>query len=183
MTSTSLPSFPYHPDPVATGSIKASDATCRACGQKRGFIYTGPVTGDEDLDDSLCPWCIADGSAHQKFGAGFTDPDGVGGYGLWEDVPDAVREEIAGRTPGFSGWQQEKWFTHCGDAAVFLGCMGKEELQGLGPEATEAVRLESGYNEEQWPDYYNALDKNYGPTAYLFRCRHCAALGGYSDCA
>jgi uncharacterized protein CbrC (UPF0167 family) len=27
-----------------------------------------------------------------------------------------------------------------------------------------------------------SLDRTRGPTAYLFRCIKCGALGGYSDC-
>jgi uncharacterized protein CbrC (UPF0167 family) len=81
---------------------------------------------------------------------------------------------------GFSGWQQERWFTHCGDAAEFLGPMGKEQLEQLGPEAVNVVRLESGYEAKEWA--YYSLNVRTGPaTAYLFRCHHCGELGGYSD--
>jgi len=38
-----LPTFRYHPDPLASGSIAASDAACACCNQHRGFIYTGPT--------------------------------------------------------------------------------------------------------------------------------------------
>ncbi|MCP4306259.1 MAG: CbrC family protein [bacterium] len=42
--SDELPSFRYHPDPIATGSIRPSDeAVCRRCSRNRGFIYVGPV--------------------------------------------------------------------------------------------------------------------------------------------
>jgi uncharacterized protein CbrC (UPF0167 family) len=37
------------------------------------------------------------------------------------DVPREVLEQIARRTPGFSGWQQEHWLYHCGDGAAFEG--------------------------------------------------------------
>jgi uncharacterized protein CbrC (UPF0167 family) len=36
-------------------------------------------------------------------------------------VPADVVEEVAHRTPGFSTLQQARWWTHCGDAAAFLG--------------------------------------------------------------
>lgn len=64
--SETLPAFRYHPDPVATGSVIPSNAECRICGEARGFIYTGPSYGDEGLTDEVCPWCIADGSAHDE---------------------------------------------------------------------------------------------------------------------
>jgi uncharacterized protein CbrC (UPF0167 family) len=69
----SLPEFRYHPDPIATGSIKSSDATCVCCEQRRGFIYTCNTYCEDELVEALCPWCIADGSAINMFGATFSD--------------------------------------------------------------------------------------------------------------
>ncbi len=104
-----LPNFRYHPDPVATGSVIVSDIECVCCGKERDFIYTGPVYAIEEYGDCICPWCIADASAHEKLGASFTDEAGIGGGGLWAPVPNAVVHEVAFRTPGFAGWQQEQW--------------------------------------------------------------------------
>jgi uncharacterized protein CbrC (UPF0167 family) len=50
-----------------------------------------------------------------------------------------------------------------------------------GDAAVEVIRRESGFENEEWSGYFDALDKNHGPTAYIFRCRHCGKLGGYSD--
>jgi uncharacterized protein CbrC (UPF0167 family) len=175
------PVFRYHPDPIASGSVEPSDAACKACGLARG-LYVGPAFGEENHDEAICPWCIADGTAHEKLGVEFTDPEAVGGYGEWERVPAEVVEEVAYRTPGFIGWQQERWFTHCGDAAEFLAIAGRPELEAFGAEAIEAVRKESGYEAEAWDAYLRALDRDEGPTAYVFRCRHCGKFGGYSDC-
>lgn len=177
-----LPEFRYHPDPLATGAIKSSDARCVACGQARGYIYVGPVYAERDLDEQLCPWCIAGGRAHEQCGAEFVDADGIGGYGTWEAVPSTVVHELVERTPCFSGWQQERWFTCCGDAAAFIGRTGKAELQATGQGALEGIRLEAGYEGRDWEEYLDALDADGSPTAYLFRCLHCGRFGGYSDC-
>jgi uncharacterized protein CbrC (UPF0167 family) len=139
-----LPTFKYHPDPLSTGSIEPSDAVCVACGLARGFIYKGSVYAVEELADLICPWCIADGTAHEKFDAQFVDVDGVGGYGDWQIVPFETVNDVAFRTPGFSGWQQERWFTHCGDAGEFLGPAGIKELGNFGSEAISAIQRESG---------------------------------------
>ncbi|MGA2848615.1 MAG: CbrC family protein [Terracidiphilus sp.] len=176
-----LPKFKYHSDPVANGSIIRSDATCAACGKARGWIYAGPTYCEAELDKSLCPWCIADGTAHTKFGVEFVDPLAVGSYGEWIAPPQQVIEEICHRTPCFNGWQQERWFTHCNDGARFLGVAGKRELETLDPAASAAIRLESGYNQEEWDYYLSQMDIDTGPTAYIFRCEHCGAWGGYSD--
>ena len=177
-----LPVFRYHPDPIDTGSIVPSDAVCRSCGRPRGYIYPGAPYAEEDLEGAICPWCIADGSAARRFGAEFTDAAGVGGYGRWDAVPPPVAEEVSERTPGFTGWQQEQWWTHCGDAAAFLGLAGRAELESRWPEAIAAVREEAGYHDEQeWQDYFRALERARGPTAYVFRCLHCGQHGAYSD--
>src|SRR6266487_2219862 len=55
------------PDPRGTGSVTESDARCQTCGAARGYIYTGPIYPIEELDQVLCPWCIADGTAAAKF--------------------------------------------------------------------------------------------------------------------
>jgi uncharacterized protein CbrC (UPF0167 family) len=178
--SEALPRFVYHPDPLATGSISKSDERCECCGRVRGYKYEGTPYGERDLE-VICPWCIADGTAHEKFGAEFTDRDGIGDYGSWGKVPENVADEIAYRTPGFSSWQQERWWVCCGDAALFLGPVGKTELQGHG-EAIAAIRVECGLQSDDWQQYFDALDREHGPTAYIFRCRHCGKLGGYSDC-
>lgn len=179
----SLPTFKYHPDPLSTGSVKPSDTECECCGKKRGFIYVGPVFSVEELAECICPWCIADGSAHAKFDAEFTDAAGVGGYSRPPVVPSAVIEEVAFRTPGFSGWQQEHWLACCGDAAAFVGRAGREELERLWPEAIPSIRQECGMVDgPDWQGYLRALDRDGSPTAYIFRCLHCGRHLGYSDC-
>ncbi len=176
-----LPRFKYHPDPEGTGSIVPSVDACQVCGKVRGLAYQGQPYSNTELE-VICPWCIADGSAHEKFGAEFIDREAVGGYGRWTRVPRTVVEEVAFRTPGFNGWQQEQWFTHCEDAAEFLGPMGKEELDSIGHEAIAVIQRESGCTGDEWNSYYRTLNKHQRATAYLFRCRHCGQFGGYSDC-
>jgi uncharacterized protein CbrC (UPF0167 family) len=97
-----LPIFKYHPSPIATGSIVPSAEVCPVCGESRGFAYDSIPYGMNELEH-ICPWCIASGSAHEKFGVEFTDTEGVGGQGQWEKVPKEVVEEVAFRTPGFAG--------------------------------------------------------------------------------
>ncbi len=181
-----LPEFVYHPDPIGSGVIEVSDKICVCCQQARGYIYTGPVYSTTDLHELLCPWCIADGSAHEKFGASFTDDVGIGGYREWEPVSQEIVEIVAYRTPGFCGWQQERWWTHCADAAIFVGVIGYAELQHFGePAMTEiatAISKETALTGDALEKYLKALSKDGSPTAYLFKCRHCSKYGAYSDC-
>jgi uncharacterized protein CbrC (UPF0167 family) len=43
------------------------------------------------------------------------------GDGWPDDVPAGVLDELTRRTPGFAGWQQERWLFHCADAAAYVG--------------------------------------------------------------
>lgn len=177
----SLPAFRYHPDPTATGSVAPSDGTCRCCELARGYMYTGPVYAREELDGVVCPWCIADGRAHQRFDAEFTDAESVGG-GIWPEAAASVVAEVAYRTPGFSGWQQERWAVCCGDAAAFLGAAGRAELVARYPDAIDDIRREAQMSDSDWAAWFADLDAERGPTAYVFRCLHCGRHTGYSDC-
>jgi hypothetical protein len=191
MKKATLPTFRYHPDPIATGSVVKSRTECVCCGQVRGFIYVGPVYAEEEYDECICPWCIADGSAHKKLGAEFADPDGIGGYGQWDKVAKRVIEEVAYRTPAFLSWQAERWWTHCRDAAQFVGRAGRKELIALGPQAIAAIRdsamprLRAAYPDLTdgpiWDKFLAALRKNGSPTVYMFRCVKCGQFGGYHD--
>lgn len=174
-----LPSFKYHPDPLSTGSVIESDRLCLSCRRTRGYVYVGPVFAVNELDEELCPWCIADGSAAQRFNAVFTDV----GLGVPPDVPRYVTEEVARRTPGFVGWQQEHWLYHCGDAAAFLGRVGFHQLELL-PDATEALQREArllDLTDGQAEAHVRSLHADGDFTAYLFRCLACGIHLAYSD--
>ena len=175
-----LPVFRYHPDPVASGSIVASDAQCACCGKRRGFIYTGPAYCEEGLEDALCPWCIADGTAHEKFDAEFANsaefPD---------DVPSDVVEEITHRTPGFNSWQEGKWLGCCGDAAAFLEPAGYAEIRARYPQLEGALMMyivhELEISGAAATRFLQGLHRDQGAAAYIFSCRHCDAKPAYID--
>jgi uncharacterized protein CbrC (UPF0167 family) len=171
---TDVPTFRYHPDPVATGEVIISDAPCRCCGRQREFIYTGPVYSAEEVVDELCLVCIADGSAATLFEAEFTATVDVP-----DEVPQPVVTEVLTRTPGFSGWQQERWMFHCADAAAYLGKVGYEELLAI-PEALEMVEQDmAGYGKVD--NYVRALSTTGEATGYLFVCLHCGTHLAYCD--
>lgn len=176
--SESLPMFRYHPDPVGTGYVEPSSTACVACGRERGFIYTGPVYATDSPRSGICPWCIADGSAAERFDAIFTDD-----WGTPADVPLPVLDEITRRTPGFSAWQQARWLYHCADGCAFLGAVGRRELDPY-PDAIEGLLHENdqfGWTAEDSQAYVNRLKASGQPTAYLFRCLHCGTHLAFSD--
>jgi hypothetical protein len=176
-----LPTFRYHPDPIGTGSVTASSAPCLACGQRRDYLYVGPVYAVDDLVNSFCPWCIADGSAAARFDAEFTDV----GWGVPDVVPAAAVEEIARRTPSFESWQQDHWLYHCSDGCAFLGRVGREQLDAY-PEALEMLlheHAEQGWDVRESESYVDSLDADGDAVAYLFRCLTCGTHLAFSDCS
>jgi hypothetical protein len=175
---TEGPEFRYHPHPLATGSVKRADVTCDACGQLRGLVYVGPVYAQEN-EPTLCPWCIADGTAAEAFGAEFTSVGTEAPIDIHEDVLIRVTQQ----TPGFAGWQQEHWLYHCGDAAAFLGLAGRDELEAH-PGALESLTselAELNWSSDEVAEYLSGLSKTHSPTAYLFRCLSCETHLAYSD--
>jgi len=182
VTELPAPTFRYHPDPVATGQVCVSAVACRCCGQDRGWVYVGPVYGpatSDQLDDALCPWCIAEGFAAERFGVSFTDV----GWGVPEGVQASVLAELSERTPGFTGWQQDHWLYHCDDATAYVGMADYARLQAH-PNALEMLLHEndefgwSTQNSEAWVESMSIDDS---PTAYLFRCLHCGVDLAYAD--
>lgn len=175
-----LPIFRYHPDPIASGSIVASNAECVCCHGCRGFIYTGPAYCEAELEDALCPWCIADGSGHETFDANFADP-----AGFPDAIPPGVVEEITYRTPGFNAWQEPKWLACCGDAAAFLEPAGYAEICTRYPQISGVLMMhivhDLGISGAAAASFLQALDRDHGPTAYVFACRHCDAKPAYID--
>ena len=150
----------------------ASSEPCRCCGQPRGYLYDAPVYAEEALEDCLCPWCIADGSAHQQFDATFVDSEAFG-----DGTPEAAIDEIMQRTPGYSAWQSEHWPACCGDATAFLMPAGIEELRehyrAWEGQVLSHIVYEMGISGAAATRLLGSLDRNTGPTVYLFRCLVC----------
>jgi uncharacterized protein CbrC (UPF0167 family) len=174
-----LPSFRYHPDPIATGSVVLSDTLCRCCGQARGYIYKASVYCRELLRESLCPWCIADGSAAQKFDAVFSDAEPLAQAG----VPMATIKEVTERTPGYISWQQEVWLSCCGDACEFHGDAPKQELDALTGEPLASLFSECGIDRITWDKILKSYQPGGNPAVYRFRCRHCGQVRYGFDCS
>jgi len=131
-----LPAFRYHPNPVATGSVLEPDVRCVCCAEGPRAVHVGPIYAVEDYEEQIYPWCIADGSAREKLDVFVADEEGIGSRPRWDDVP----EEVAYRTPKFSGWQQELWWTPCGDGGAYLGPAGRRELEAVGSAAFKCQR-------------------------------------------
>ncbi|MCC6431550.1 MAG: CbrC family protein [Gemmatimonadaceae bacterium] len=174
-----LPSFRYHPDPIATGSVVASPDSCVACQRPRGFLYVGPVYTEADIEDRLCPWCIADGTAYRSFEATFTDSESI------DDASDAQRAELMERTPGFHAWQGERWLACCNEPAAFIGAFGIEEIRAQFPRLEGPLMMhivhELGVSGGAARRILESLAREEAPTAFVFQCLHCDSTPAYVD--
>jgi hypothetical protein len=174
-----LPTFRHHPDPIASGSISASDAKCACCKKSRGYIYEGPVYGDDD-EVTLCPWCIHDGSAHKKLNVTFVDSEAFA-----DDASAQVVDLICERTPGFNAWQGEQWPSCCGEPAAFVTPLGAEDIRTKYPrlEGTLMMHIvhDLGISGGAARRVLESLQKDESPTAFLFQCLHCENMPVYVD--
>lgn len=168
-SSSNLPAFKYHPDPVATGSIEPSTTVCACCQLERGYIYCSSFYSVVSYRRQICPWCIHDGSAAHKLGGRFVDDYPL----LNAGIPDPVIDEVTQRTPGYNSWQQERWLTCCGDACEFHGDAQKAELEAIAEaDLPAAFRDFEGFIphlSKFLPHYRPGGD----PAVYRFVCRHC----------
>lgn len=172
-----LPKFKYHPDPIKTENIVKSDKSCVCCKKSRDYIYVASVYTTQDIEKEICPWCISDGSAAEKFGATFTDD-----YPLFQaKLSDEIITEVAERTPGFISWQQENWLSHCNDACEFHGDLEIFEAKNLTEKEVQTLCVESEMEVEDIKEILKYYEKGGNPAIYKFVCRHCREIRLYTD--
>ncbi|BDU41126.1 conserved hypothetical protein [Vibrio nigripulchritudo MADA3029] len=163
-----LPSFRYHPDPVGTGAVIASEAKCDCCDRQRGYVYRASFYSTFEVHH-LCPWCIADGAAASKYQGAFVDD-----YPLMEaGLSLAIVNEVAERTPGYVSWQQEVWQCHCDDACEFHGDAEPHEVKAMRGDMLEQFLTTHQIDAVLWERLAQSYVKGGDMAIYKFRCRHC----------
>jgi uncharacterized protein CbrC (UPF0167 family) len=163
-----LPHFTYHPDPVATGMFISKEAVCPCCEKPTEIVYASQPYCVDEVED-LCPWCIADGSAAEKYEATFVDDLPL----VEAELDEEIIEAVTCRTPGYISWQQEAWLTCCGDACEFHGDLEKAELAILPEDTISEFRDEHEIDEELWKSLQAHYEPKGSPAIYKFVCRHC----------
>lgn len=170
-----IPTFTYHPDALATEAIQAMDPHhCLVCKKLKIYFYMGALYTEEDEvgTGDICADCIADGKAHRHYTAEFNT---IAQSDVTADIPKTVIEEILYRTPGFISWQEINWQFHCHDATLFLGSLGKAEIEERYPEAKPFVlaHLCDIMSIDNAQSVYDVLSSEGDPSIFLFKCRHC----------
>ncbi len=172
-SSERLPTFKYFADPYGANTQRKfieSDLECDCCGRVRGYIYSDSQYSDED-EDCVCPWCIADGSAHQKYDTLYSicHKDSIGADEVWH------------RTPAVESIQDFTWPSHCGEACVFVGDADSRMLTSLKePLAGELRRLAKAYDMPTDELISCAMPK--GDIFFnMFQCRQCQQYQLHAD--
>ncbi len=162
-----LPQFRYNPDAEKLGIITRIETDCPACKKTRSAVYEGPFYASEEIE-GLCPWCIKDGSAARIFQGSFQDGTSC--------EPVEKKEyflELTERTPGYSGRQQEKWLSHCGDFCAFKGYAGWQEIKSISKELEKDLGVIRAAHNLTQEELENSLVNNGSMQGYLFQCLHC----------
>ena len=166
-----LPFFRYNPDALSLGIIKKENTHCPVCDQQKEYVYDGPVysSTDEDVElEGICPWCIHDGSAEEKYECEFQDFDSCEPVDKKEYII-----ELISRTPGYSGWQQERWLSHCGDFCAYKGPVGWKDIQHLGQQLEDDIETILSDYDLSKKELTQSLKKDGSMQGYLFQCLHC----------
>lgn len=164
-----LPKFKYHPNCLENNVFKKveenKEVLCMCCGKPSEYYYGTTMYAKENVD-CLCPACIADGSAADKFAGSFI-----------QDAEEIVQDEektkeLFERTPGLITWQGENWLTCCDDYCAFISYVGIKELEemGIAEEVLADYEKQDAYDVNDVKKY---LVKNGSMNGYLFQCLHC----------
>jgi uncharacterized protein len=162
-----IPQFRYNPHAYELGIFKERAAVCPCCGETRSFTYEGPFYAADEIEE-ICPWCIKNGRAAEKFDGEFQDAASC------EDVDkEEYLDELIHRTPGYAGYQQEIWLSHCGDFCAFTGYVGWKEIASFKDELKEDIEQIREDFDLSLKELKETLVKDGSMQGYLFTCLHC----------
>lgn len=170
-----LPRFKYNPDPINAKVIKKNKTHCPVYDKEKEYVFVGPFYSVEEIE-GICPWCIHDGSASKKFDGDFFDAASL------ESVENnAYIDELVHRTPGYIGWQQESWLSHCGDFCAFIDYVGWEEIKDIANDLVEDIEKIKRRMRLTQEEFEKSMVNGGSHQGYLFRCLKCGKYRLTSD--
>jgi uncharacterized protein CbrC (UPF0167 family) len=171
-----LPEFKYNLKPLDNQIIIRRTAVCPVCNKETDYVYEGFFYSKKEIKN-ICPWCIANGKAATKYKGEFQD------MALCEKVErKEYIDELLHRTPGYIGWKQEQWLSHCGDFCAFVGYIGGQEIIQLVDELEDdlqRIKRVYGLTKEELEKH---LKNNSDLQGYLFKCVVCGKHRLTVDC-
>jgi uncharacterized protein CbrC (UPF0167 family) len=168
-----LPKFKYSPNAYKIGVCEEIEGICSGCGDKRNIKYTSSFYSVEN-PEYICPFCIADGKATEKYDGEFNDYAGIEGVSPdpkdpSPTIPKEMLLEVSERTPSYTSWQQEEWLSHCNEPCAFIGYADGETVKPFIDELEEDIKKFGSEREE----ILESLSKDRSCVGYLFQCLHC----------
>lgn len=163
-----FPVFKYHYNPVKSSIFQRFKGVCSCCGNKTGWKYIGPFYCIDEIEN-LCPWCIKDGSAAEKFDLTYVDEHGP------EKLEDSSKLlELTTKTPGYFSAHGDPWPAHCNDYCSLLGMTNWAELEPLLSELEIDIKISQEKNGLSYMELVSELNRKHSPLlAHLFKCNHC----------
>jgi uncharacterized protein len=169
---TPLPTFRFHPEPLRSGSVEPASIVCNACEQPRDHVYVGNCYVEDDFDGEVCPWCIADGTAHQRFGMTFHEAEPPSGT-----VDMALVDELEERTPGLCSDSPVTWPWCCDMPMAYVEPAGHAELIARHAELASMLvpqlEAEAGLTRGNAERLFRKLQRDQPPRAHVFQCLGC----------
>ncbi|MFW2177392.1 MULTISPECIES: CbrC family protein [unclassified Moraxella] len=177
------PIFKYHPNAYDLDIFIKEQGVCDVCGKPSELKYDCSFYSAEELD-YICPFCISDGSASNKYGGQFNNYLSIETVEILETEeaflpknPNKLFDEIAYRTPSYHSWQQQYWLTHCNEPCAFISYADVDTIRPLLDELIEDIE-NSGYPAEM---IRNELGRDSELAGYLFQCVKCGKYRLYVD--
>lgn len=168
-----LPKFKYSPNAYRLDLFENVEGVCSICNEKRQIKYISSFYSIEN-PEYICPWCIANGKASEKYNGDFNDYCGIEGVSPDPKAPEpSIKKEhlieITNRTPSYTSWQQEVWLTHCNEPCAFIGYADSKLIEPFLDELKDDIE-NSGIPTEY---ITKGLTNDSDLGAYLFQCLEC----------
>jgi uncharacterized protein CbrC (UPF0167 family) len=180
-----IPFFKYHLKPLDTLSFEQEETMiCCCCKRETQVYYEYPFYSQFHPDNEIepiCPDCIKNGKASEKWGGTFQNPDFCDKI----DNPSAV-DELLHRTPGYYSQRQSYWLSHCNDFCALVDLIydwGEIKKRNIEHEImNDGVVLNDNINVKNFDALTRKINYNQSKyQGYLFKCLHCGAHRLYVD--
>ena len=157
--SNEIPKFKYVDDNIVKNFFVKEDnkVLCKCCEKETDLVYY-TIPHCEDNIKPLCPECIANGKAAEKFNCDFID----------EPFDE------------YSAWQQPYYPNHCDDFCKFISYVGYKELKER--NLLDKIIISSDNDEDSVREYIEDLEIEGNFQGYLFECLKCGQLILHTDC-
>ena len=165
-----LPLFLFYPGAYTDGVFERTAAACVVCRQARGWGYASAHYGAAPPQHP-CPWCVGDGRAAALADCALGALNEVAG-----DTDEALREEIANRTPAPLNWQDMTWPVHGGAPMIYEG---RIDYQQVRDDPAQLAALRAACADEKTMREWVSRDGDIN--VMLFRSMDGAAFTGVFD--